>query len=198
MAHVWGVYSLASQGPQERQETKPLEHGVCVCACLWASSAVLRVTVTGLPNNSSICFRSYLLTNPKHDIKSHLPAPLAQKEACSLCWASAHRMSEGRKRSAFFDIRHDPRFPTGSQRPRPRNARQGAAGLRSAPRKWHLNHPRETGTINVFSIRQGSRLKVIASGSFRRGTAETNLTRNHDVVDVVPGLAQWVKDLVLP
>ena len=26
----------------------------------------------------------------------------------------------------------------------------------------------------------------------------TNLTRNHEVVGLIPDLAQWVKDLVLP
>ena len=30
------------------------------------------------------------------------------------------------------------------------------------------------------------------------GTAETNPTRNHEVVGLIPGLAQWVKDLELP
>ena len=35
------------------------------------------------------------------------------------------------------------------------------------------------------------------AGSSRRGAAETNPTRNHEVVGSIPAPAQWVKDLVL-
>ena len=34
--------------------------------------------------------------------------------------------------------------------------------------------------------------------SSRHGAVETNPTRNHEVADLIPGLSQWVKDLVLP
>ena len=34
-------------------------------------------------------------------------------------------------------------------------------------------------------------------GSSRHGTAETNPARNHEVVGLIPLLAQWVKGLAL-
>ena len=41
------------------------------------------------------------------------------------------------------------------------------------------------------------KLLKIQSGSSRLGEAETNPTRNHEVAGMIPGLAQWVKDLAL-
>ena len=39
--------------------------------------------------------------------------------------------------------------------------------------------------------------QVFKFRSSRRGAAETNLTRNHVVVGLISGLAQWIKDLLL-
>ena len=56
-------------------------------------------------------------------------------------------------------------------------------------------------------LAKGPRMKpaVVICGSFisslfrssHRGTAETNLTRNHEVVGSIPDLTQWVEDLEL-
>ena len=41
-------------------------------------------------------------------------------------------------------------------------------------------------------------LKNYTNGSSHHGTAVTNLTSIHEDVGLIPGLTQWVKDLVLP
>ena len=39
--------------------------------------------------------------------------------------------------------------------------------------------------------------KKVKLGSSHHGAAETNPTRNHEVVGLIPGLNQWLKDLAL-
>ena len=46
--------------------------------------------------------------------------------------------------------------------------------------------------------RDGSGHPALPGRSSRRGTAETNPTRNYDVAGLIPGLSLWVKDPVLP
>ena len=41
-------------------------------------------------------------------------------------------------------------------------------------------------------------VKRFHTGGSHRGTAEMNLTRNHEVAGSIRGLAQWVKDPALP
>ena len=38
----------------------------------------------------------------------------------------------------------------------------------------------------------------VYSGSFLHGAVETNPTKNHEVVGLIFGLAQWVNDQALP
>ena len=40
--------------------------------------------------------------------------------------------------------------------------------------------------------------KISINRSSRCDAAETNPTRNHEVVCLIPGFSQWVKDLALP
>ena len=46
--------------------------------------------------------------------------------------------------------------------------------------------------LHYFSVRN-----LFVQWSFHCGTAETNLTSNHEVAGSIPGLAQRVKDLAL-
>ena len=50
---------------------------------------------------------------------------------------------------------------------------------------------------STFSIGKPWVQKYIPYRSSHRGAAETNPTRNHEVVGSIPGLAQWVKDPIL-
>ena len=52
----------------------------------------------------------------------------------------------------------------------------------------------------MLMVARKQRLKMLSQEAFRssrRGAAETNPTRNHEVVGLIPDLAQWVKDPAL-
>ena len=52
--------------------------------------------------------------------------------------------------------------------------------------------------IDLFRLLTVPNLKYLSWGSSRHGAVETNPTRNHEVTGSIPGLVQWVNNLVLP
>ena len=49
-------------------------------------------------------------------------------------------------------------------------------------------------TVNIYK----SKTKTLNCRGTRHGAVEMNPTRNHEVSDSIPGLAQWIKELALP
>ena len=74
----------------------------------------------------------------------------------------------------------------------------------------YLENPRDTRKllelINEFGSRRTQNTQKTTeflytndkNQEFCHGSVETNPTRNHEVSSLIPGLTQWVKDLVLP
>ena len=80
---------------------------------------------------------------------------------------------------------------------------------RERPQRWQKDKTKNKKTHRI-PVSPSKKLISLDGSSFRKlplkwpnrssrcGTAETNLTRNDEVVGSIPGLTQWVKNLVLP
>ena len=58
--------------------------------------------------------------------------------------------------------------------------------------KWLHGYPCLSTSWEIFVLQLPS--KTFTFRSSPCGASETNLTRNHEVAGLIPGLAQWVKD----
>ena len=90
-----------------------------------------------------------------------------------------------------------------------RNSPEGSSPKKTGSKLWELQNPTGIGfwllkgwhlfpCLKYRVVFSDEGVRNISLGSFHHGTAEMNPTRNDEVADSIPGLAQWFGDLALP